>query len=186
MSINYVGMVSRAAYIAERRRVLLALEGPGITPYVDGVGWVTIGVGINLSDQANRNSILSIFGVGLSATDPRRAMFDSYLSVKHQGLGSSSVLVDLNLILNSNGHAGLSFQFASQADAVNNSAATIDDYDIRQLTQALARTPGLSVPDSRERLALLSLIYNGGADLIGMKFGTPRMLSTTKTVRPRR
>jgi hypothetical protein len=84
MTISYNAFAVQADYIAARLNLLLELEGPGITPYADNEGYITIGVGINLSILANRNLILALFGV-LSG-DPRRAALDSYLTTKHVGL----------------------------------------------------------------------------------------------------
>jgi GH24 family phage-related lysozyme (muramidase) len=167
MSINYNTLNSQA-YDDELLNALAALEGNIQTPYKDSKGIVTIGIGVNLSISRNRSSMLSSLGVGSVATDPRRAALDAYLSVAQTGKSNAQIQSDLNAIMNSQGFSGQTFSFSTSGASQAASLLIILQYDA-DLTQSLAYRPPylpVAVPESRERVALLSLFYNAES-LIG-------------------
>lgn len=162
-----------ATYFTQRYPFILAAEeggNPNLTPYNDGKGWVTIGVGFNLSDATVRGKVLAKMGI----TDPQLiAKLTDYLKVQHKVTTTAQMRSQLNDIM-SQYAPGTRFEFSSATpikelfegtDGTNGLANIYEDR-----VDAWATTNGLAVvPQSAERMVLLSLAYNG---VLGPKLAT--------------
>lgn len=187
MSISY-NTLSDEDYASLAYMVPHETEGDGQSPnydqaYMDTAGNPTIGVGINLTVLPNFDSILATFGIipdnpaqGLSAYDiaTDNTYYTELLNVVTTYNGSTSGLQSaLNAIMAARAaNTGYSatyqalyspasrsyFGFLNSTedeDAFNNTLSTRDN----QLTTDLAAV-GLTIPNSDERVALLSMFYN--------------------------
>jgi hypothetical protein len=103
MSFSYTNEQTYKAdplrYLADRYSFILLLEESGVaklTPYNDGDGWVTIGVGYNLSDSNVRGQVLSAMGI----TDASLINeLNNYLSKNYKGVSDSTIKAQLDSIM---------------------------------------------------------------------------------------
>lgn len=142
---------------------------PLLTPYKDSAKWVTIGIGFNLSDPTIRAKVLTKLGfsdVGLVAE------LGAYLS-KPRDEPVNQVQSDLNTIVQRY-LPGKSFAFASTEPVLELYNGTPTDPGIAKIYEdrvdTWTRSNGVaSIAQSKERIALVSLSYNG---VLGPKLAT--------------
>ncbi len=159
------------AYQDDRYNLILRLEeggNPHLTPYNDGAGWVTIGVGFNLSDANVRNHVFA--GMGITDTNLINEL-TVYLRKKYDGFeypkkDNTTIQNELNTIMAKYPACSAAFEFASvdQAKTVfngpNGNDGLVQTYENRLNNWAISNHIP-AIPESKERLALLSLCYNG-------------------------
>ncbi len=126
-----------------------------LKPYYDSVGHPTIGIGFDLLDANSLDAVLDKFGI--ADNDPVRNDIETVLGTHY----NTQKQLDnaLNAIMaqwgpNHGGRTTFAFTDANEAIAVYNTI--IQTYEDR----VDANSPG--VPESYERVALVSLSYNGG------------------------
>ena len=159
--------MSKEEYKRERYHFILMTEEsgvPSLRPYNDGKGLVTIGIGFNLQVETNRKAVLDALGF----KEPQLVKDqEDYLKevLKPKNKTNDRVQKELNAIVNRH-LPGEKFQFNSkeQVEVLFNGdkhreglveyyEEGVDDWSLKK---GLGR-----IPLSRERLALLSLHYNG-------------------------
>ncbi|MDO9047408.1 MAG: hypothetical protein Q7U66_06685 [Methylobacter sp.] len=159
------------SYLDDRYPFILQVEesgNPHLTPYNDGIGWVTMGVGFNLSDDNVRSQVLAKMGV--SDTTLIQKLSD-YLKKQYDGIhdekkDTATMQVDLNNIMDKY-TPGATFEFASTAqvkelfDGPNGNDGLAKTYEDRVNDWAQNKGIPFVIPPSQERLVLLSLAYNG-------------------------
>jgi Ca2+-binding RTX toxin-like protein len=168
-------------YIDARFDAILCLEQGGkpiLTPYNDGKGFVSIGIGINLQIESNRDAIYSsIYGLSMSAGLKRD--LDAYLKQSVGGETNINIVSTINAITQWYGVGAFKFSGVDQVkgffNGVSPKAGFVERYEklVDGWTKRREVFPEYSykIPNSKERLVLLSLAY-GGSDLLGGKLAS--------------
>lgn len=178
MTIQY-HQLSEADYRTKRYNTLLQLEEGGVvslTAYRDSAGYPTIGVGFKI--DSNWGAILTTMGFDMSA--PEGSAERTYIKLIEALIPTDSKFTasqmetlksqldtlmaaraaDNNVVSAIPGKAKpTTFSFVDAAEVEATFQVIADDRETRILNKWLA-TKGLTVPDSNERVALLSLVYN--------------------------
>ncbi|MDI1278940.1 calcium-binding protein, partial [Methylobacter sp.] len=159
------------SYLDDRYPFILQVEesgNPHLTPYNDGIGWVTMGVGFNLADDNVRSQVLA--KMGITDVDLIQRLND-YLKKQYDGIkaekkDTATMQDDLNKIMNQY-TPGTTFELASIAqakelfDGPNGNDGLVKTYEERVNDWAQNKGIPFAIPPSKERLVLLSLSYNG-------------------------
>jgi VCBS repeat-containing protein len=172
--------IAADAYFGLLRQLLAAAEHDEPLPYVDTVGKTTIGRGFNIEgsgDQATiRNSAFRQVGVepenaGLSAA--QRTAEQSYfnqLTAAVDGANTAAVRTAMNAVMARRAadplFAGIAriqnrTTFAMSANEIEN---TFRDIIQKIYEPRVTRKVGVNLPDSREKVALVSMAYLGTLD----------------------
>ncbi|WP_422551398.1 calcium-binding protein [Methylovulum miyakonense] len=152
------------SYKDDRYPFILLVEETGnahLTPYNDGKNNVTIGVGFNLADDTVRNLVFAKLGITNLGLIHDLA---EYLGQK-QEKSDATIQNDLNKIMDEFS-PGANFKFINEDqikelfNGVDGNNGLVQTYENRVNTWA--QNNGLApIPESKERLVLLSLSYNG-------------------------
>ncbi len=147
------------SYKDDRYTLILQVEesgNPHLTPYNDGKGWVTIGVGFNLADDAVRTLVFGKMGI----TNPLLINdLTNYLKDNKQTKSDSVIQGDLNRFMTEY-TPGTTFHFANETQVKDLFNSLVQTYENR--VDKWASDKGLAaIPESKERMVLLSLSYNG-------------------------
>ncbi len=155
-------------YNEVRYNFILLMEESGnasLAPYVDSQGWITIGAGFNLSVANVRNTVLTALGIS-------NANLSSYLSANYK-------LQPKDQVLNALSGYNLAFTNEDQVYTVFNTLA--QTYE--SILNTWSNKWGIGIiPQSPERVALLSLAYNSPA-LLGEKLAQALNLSDPSLAR---
>ncbi|MDD2722411.1 MAG: hypothetical protein PHH59_00110 [Methylovulum sp.] len=149
-----------SSYKDDRYSLILQVEesgNPHFSPYNDGLGFVTIGVGFNLSDANVRTRVFAEMGITNTVLINK---LTSYLEKQHKGASDSDIKMTLDGYM-AQYMPGTTFNFANETQVKN----VFDDlveitYEKRVDNWAAAYGLGI-IPESKERLVFLSLSYNG-------------------------
>ena len=170
------------SYLDDRYPFILQAEesgNPHLTPYNDGIGWVTIGVGFNLSDDNVRNQVLAKMNI----TNPQLVNdLTVYLEKQYDGIhaekkSTATMQIDLNNIV-SQYTPGATFEFASTTqvkelfDGPNGNDGLVKTYEERVNDWAqnkgipfaippLARTLGVTLPFLQRSIEFKYPVGNG-------------------------
>src|SRR5688572_30445765 len=148
-------------YADLRYRLLVNVEEggtPSLTPYRDGQGLLTIGVGFNLTAPAIRDAVLTAFGVMAASAQYRR--------LTNLIMGAQTTNAQLDAAINPTRAA---FAFANEAEVIAVFNTIIQTFETgldplirnRMAQQGLPNAQAFpTIPNSRERAALISLYYN--------------------------
>ncbi len=158
ITLAFSATLDDATYNANRYRIILPLEEKGGTPslsvYVDSVGIATIGAGFNIKAQAVSilTTILGRPPVQAETTAITSAVAGTFAV---GAAGNAAAQNALNTALRAaTGNNALSFTFANAAEGESTFGLIADAFEKR----VNAWLPG--IPNSRERLAFLSMAYN--------------------------
>lgn len=164
MSFNFhTSGFDSASYQSKRLTLIQYVEEGGKfsrIPYNDGKGLVTIGLGFNLNDASVRSLVLA--KMGITDTNLIKSLTD-YLSDLQKNKTDGEIQLALNALM----PIGTTFGFTSDTQIVevfqgaDGNSGLVKKYEDR--VDSWASSHGISsIPQSNERLALLSLSYNGG------------------------
>ncbi len=153
-----------SSYIAERDKRIRRAEGISLTPYYDRLaGSIAVGYGLDLlvnnNDAINRylRSAYDSTGSGPQALSPEDvALLNDARARRNAGTANGAYL---DSVINQ-----LSITLPSAPFATNLYNAVVADFET-----LLDNRLGYTMPDSKERAALVSMAYNGGAGIIGPK-----------------
>jgi GH24 family phage-related lysozyme (muramidase) len=161
-----------ASYAALLQATMVELEGNIPTPYVDSAGIPSIGIGFNLQDQLARRLVFNAIGLDPDLYDPDEQDIIEELVEK-----MTSVVTDTYAPNDTD-------TLLARIEEAMSSVATptlllpdfsLDDGQINDIFQQLAQQKeGIlnntirDIPNSRERVALMALVYQGNG-LLGAK-----------------
>jgi GH24 family phage-related lysozyme (muramidase) len=150
-------------YQALRWTMISLFEGVDYRPYLDSVGWVTIGIGFKIQQASDPYQGQTFDALGLSTDSPQRAalqaLFDQFSqAVRDHKMSSEQATQALRpqadaLVAEALG-AGHAFTLTEV------STKSLFACDAPQYESEVDRWQA-GIPQSRERLALFSLAWNG-------------------------
>lgn len=142
---------TRDAYLRELREFISAGEGFSPNVYLDTQGIPTIGYGYNL--RANRNNYVSDFeSAGIVLTQEQQILLSTILNTNTPNLEQyNSSPISLNI---------------TEEQATSLYDIIISRYENDVLRQLDSATQ-IRLADTYELIALVSMVYNGGAGMIG-------------------
>ena len=147
---------TRDAYLRELREFISAGEGFSPNVYLDTQGIPTIGYGYNL--RANRNNYVSDFeSAGIVLTQEQQILLSTILNTNTPNLEQyNSSPISLNI---------------TEEQATGLYDIIISRYENDVLRQLDSATQ-IRLADTYELIALVSMVYNGGAGMIGLGIRT--------------
>ena len=159
--------LSHEEYIEKRYDFILQAEENGkihLRPYNDGEGWITIGIGFNLASENVREKVLSTMGIkDASLIESLTLYLSARLSPTNTENSTIRKLLDDTVGIYTSG-SKFEFDSDSQVKALftgeNGEEGLVEEYEKRVDDWAGQNKLG-AIPKSRERIALLSLAYNG-------------------------
>ncbi len=153
-------------YFAKRHPFILSVEekggNPNRLPYNDGKGWVTIGIGFNLSDDTVRGRVLAKLGFENATL---MARLNKYLKSNVADTSHATIREQLNDIVRQYIPGG-TFGFTSDTPIIQLFEGTNGDDGLAKIYEdrvdIWAANNGIpTIQKSNERMVLLSLAYNG-------------------------
>ena len=184
IKFNHLDEIS---YNTLRQQMIEAAEGRGNVVYRDSVGIATIGIGLNLRVGSVAREVLSIalnrggHQIEVSESDITTLLAASSHTFKTNETARQAINTAWRIIANN--HSVTSTELSLTDDEMNNVFRTAAEEREDTLTQHFSRNNQNSTGEtvqaafadsdySYERLALFSLVYNGGEALLGNNLTT--------------